>query len=649
MAYSLGEYDQAELVLRKYLAAVPNDVRGMALLGAVNFSQSNLNQAESFLSQAVRNNVGGSATNRLLAETRLRLNKPGEALGALSDPAADESDPALMALFGRAELGLGNTDSALEYFEKGAAGVADSPVVGMSIAAGFLAAGQVERAIEVLNEIPAERDELYRREVLLIAAHLTSENKAAALKVAGDLLDSNADDPAAYSIVASLHQSLGNISSARTALEEALLIDNSHRPSLLALSRIEIESGNEVRAEQLLRKILSGDKAHIPSLITLSDLYQRQDRLPELNSILTAAIDADPSALSLRLLLIRALTSGGDEASARQAIEAARLRFPDEPRLIHAEAMTQVREGDTEGALQNLRRAVDLLPGNANFQFDLASLSFAAGDTDGALEAIKRYRNAVPDNRRGLAMHVSILIRRQDFAAARREVDRFEVRFSDTSTVTETLKGDIEFAAGNSELAATHFESAAEGRLTRSLALRLTRAYQQASTGSSQAVAALERWLEIEPEDVEIRRMLGQLLELQGRPEEAIAQYEELLGSGSNDPVVLNNLAWHYFRAGNSKAAELAARAYELSPDNGSIVDTYGWILFRQGEYDEAIALLQRAALLSPENPEIQFHLAAAEVRIGDVEKARRILERLLKSSQKFPSRNEAEKLASTL
>ena len=80
IAFINGDYDAAQLELQEYLAKMPRDARGQALLGAVHFSQDNLRQAEMYLGQAVRANAGGDATRRLLAETLLRLNEPEEAL-----------------------------------------------------------------------------------------------------------------------------------------------------------------------------------------------------------------------------------------------------------------------------------------------------------------------------------------------------------------------------------------------------------------------------------------------------------------------------------------------------------------------------------------------------------------------------------------
>jgi tetratricopeptide (TPR) repeat protein len=72
------------------------------------------------------------------------------------------------------------------------------------------------------------------------------------------------------------------------------------------------------------------------------------------------------------------------------------------------------------------------------------------------------------------------------------------------------------------------------------------------------------------------------------------------------------------------EAQELIEKALELAPDDGQILDSMGWVLFRRGQTDEAITYLQKAWRLLPE-AEIGAHLGEALWRAGRVEEARSI------------------------
>lgn len=43
------------------------------------------------------------------------------------------------------------------------------------------------------------------------------------------------------------------------------------------------------------------------------------------------------------------------------------------------------------------------------------------------------------------------------------------------------------------------------------------------------------------------------------------------------------------------KAKEMAAKANELMPDKASFQDTYGWVLFKMGDYENAEKWLKKA------------------------------------------------------
>ena len=647
VAYAQEDYEVAEGELREYLADVPNDLRGFALLGAVNFSQNHLQQAEMYLQRAVRANVGGGAAARLLAETQLRLNKPGEAMSSLSTFGEEaEQDPVLMALYGRIHLGLGETASALEYFERGAAAAELDPAVRLSLAAGFFSAGDYDRAVELLETMPATGDSRYRREVLMMAAHIRDGSKEKAIAVGEDLIARNPDDATAHATVGVMRQTLGDVAGARKAFENALRIDAGNRVAGFALSRLEIGLGNLDAAERLLRNTLANDPAYLPALTVLADLLARQQRLDEFEPLVSAAIAIDTDNVVPRLLQIRVDLLRGDPNGAIAKIVEARKRFPDDPGLLHAEGLARVQLGQSEIALARLREAANLDRNDPRFQLDLAALSIESGDTRLALEAIQRYRELKPNNYAGLAIHVAALSRNGRFDLAREEIERFRVRHPDQLGLS-VLAGDVEMAAGDAEAAAQAYEIASRQNWTRALAIRLARAYQLSQPDN--ATLPLVRWLEENPDDMEVRRVYGQVLETKGHTSEAIAEYERLLRSGGEDPVVLNNLAWHYATLGREEAVELARRAHELAPDNGSITDTYGWILFQRGDVEAALPLLEKAAEQSPNNPEIKFHLAAAYARKGNEAKASEVISAALESDEPFPSRADAEELAKSL
>jgi tetratricopeptide (TPR) repeat protein len=245
-----------------------------------------------------------------------------------------------------------------------------------------------------------------------------------------------------------------------------------------------------------------------------------------------------------------------------------------------------------------------------------------------------------------MALQVAIASRSEEFEAARAHLEDY-INDNPANRDAIMLFGDVEMAAANPAAAAERYESAARLEWDRAIAMRLSNAYLIASP--HRASQPLARWLENNTDDAEVRRVYGQILESQGQIDKAVAQYETVLQTHNNDPVALNNLAWQYAELGRKEAVQLARRAHQLAPDNGSITDTYAWILFQQGESKQALSLLRQAVQLSPDNPQIRYHLAVVHADVGDLAEAKAILGVLLQRGEQFPSRTDAEALMEEL
>src|SRR5262249_2409070 len=106
--------------------------------------------------------------------------------------------------------------------------------------------------------------------------------------------------------------------------------------------------------------------------------------------------------------------------------------------------------------------------------------------------------------------------------------------------------------------------------------------------------------------------------------------YEKLLTVAPNSALALNNLAVLYSeRFGElDKAYDFAKRGNEAAPNEPHLADTLGWILFKKGDYNNALRLLQESAGKLPDQPEIQFHLGMAHYMLGEEEPARIALQK---------------------
>lgn len=99
----------------------------------------------------------------------------------------------------------------------------------------------------------------------------------------------------------------------------------------------------------------------------------------------------------------------------------------------------------------------------------------------------------------------------------------------------------------------------------------------------------------------------------------------EALRLRPDQPDVLNYLGYTWVDQGINleKGRKLIERAVELRPNDGAIVDSLGWALYRMGEFPSSVKYLERAAELKAEDPTINEHLGDALWQVGRYDEAR--------------------------
>jgi tetratricopeptide (TPR) repeat protein len=122
--------------------------------------------------------------------------------------------------------------------------------------------------------------------------------------------------------------------------------------------------------------------------------------------------------------------------------------------------------------------------------------------------------------------------------------------------------------------------------------------------------------------------------------------YRVILEKQPNDFLTINNLAYKFSEKGQlEEALKLAERAVAIAPNNGMILDTYGWILFKQKKYLPAIDVLKKSASFLPDHPIIHFHLGSAYHEIGNDKLAKEHLLKSLSVSSDFKDAEQAREL----
>jgi tetratricopeptide (TPR) repeat protein len=105
----------------------------------------------------------------------------------------------------------------------------------------------------------------------------------------------------------------------------------------------------------------------------------------------------------------------------------------------------------------------------------------------------------------------------------------------------------------------------------------------------------------------------------------AEADFRAALAINPDEPTVLNYFGYSLVERGEKldEALTLIERAVAAAPQNGAIVDSLAWALFRLGRYAEAVPHMEQAAALLPTDPILNDHLGDVYWAVGRDREAR--------------------------
>jgi len=107
-------------------------------------------------------------------------------------------------------------------------------------------------------------------------------------------------------------------------------------------------------------------------------------------------------------------------------------------------------------------------------------------------------------------------------------------------------------------------------------------------------------------------------------PDKAEEYYRKALSLEPEAPKRMNNLAWFLIDKDQDieEGLKLVDKALELGPDNYNYLDCKGWGLYKQGNLEEALKLLNKSDSLKPiYNHSIYLHLEAAKKAVANQKK----------------------------
>jgi tetratricopeptide (TPR) repeat protein len=390
--------------------------------------------------------------------------------------------------------------------------------------------------------------------------------------------------------VGATYVKLGQMAKALGAFEQALALDPNHPDALRWVAMLHASQGRLEDAVAAYERLLRVEPTDEFVLSTLADLYVLQGQLTEAVALYHTLIELSGSSSQLHFNLgvlhgrLRQFEESVAELS--RAIELS----PDSLDVRVVLGLTYELNGRLEDAVAHYEEAIRVDPLNPRLYHHAARAHLNAQHWAQALANYHAALDLVPRDVEAMLGLVRVWVAQGRFDEAERFLARQLKELGDAPELYVAL-GVV---------------------------------YREAKQ-AEEAVRAFERAIALKAEYPQAYFYLAAQLDQLGHQEEARANLRRTLELDPKHPDAMNYLGYLDAESGQnlSEAKALIERALELDPENGAYVDSLGWVCFKMGRLDEAVAHLERAAGLLDTDPVIFDHLGEAYVARRDVERAR--------------------------
>jgi tetratricopeptide (TPR) repeat protein len=319
------------------------------------------------------------------------------------------------------------------------------------------------------------------------------------------------------------------------------------------------------------------------------------ERIDEAIDGLHALVDANPENYDLRLQLARTLADQGREASALEQFERLIEARPEDGRGLYAGALLALDRGDADRARRWLERLLA---------------------TDQRTDAAHYYLGRLAEQN-------------QDYQAARDRYSRTGGSYEHQAQVRLAL---IEGAEGDIASAVERLQRLRKNNPN--MALQAWQAQGQLLREAGRLEAAIEAYnkgLESDSGNTDLLYSRAMTHVSGGNIEAALRDLRTVLEDEPDNAHALNALG--YTLADNTdryaEAEELIRRAYAQRPEDPAVIDSMGWVAYKQGRLEEAERYLRQAYEMS-DQAEIAAHLGEVLWQRGKREEARQVWNKAL-------------------
>jgi tetratricopeptide (TPR) repeat protein len=405
-----------------------------------------------------------------------------------------------------------------------------------------------------------------------------------------------------------IYRGIGRPADAARAYRRAIALAPDAEASYLGLASAQLALGQPEPAESSYRALLGRRPLSVVGHYRLGRRLLARGRKQEAERHLRRALELEPSHTRARVALARLLRERGRP---REAVALLREAFDRSSNIAIGERLFHelLEVGDREAAASLLQQ-IDRDDLELDVRITFGYLYLQIGERAAALDLARKLAERHPSSGPVRLLEGRALAdigRRDQAVAVLLAVPPERPAFAEC----RALAAELEARGGRDAAARAAVEEALASH-PRDPGLIAAQALVAELGGRiDEARGVLTAAVQARPDSADLLYALAALEDRQGNPDRAVELAERILVRDPDHTGALNFIGFSLAdrNVELARADKLLARALELAPADGYILDSVGWLRFRQRRFDKARTLLERAARLAPAEPEILWHL----------------------------------------
>lgn len=608
--FQQGNYFKSEKSIVKYLKHNRLDYKAKKLHAAIAIAQKNFHSAELILSQLI---------------------------------IYQSADMETYSLLGKVLMVLGRYEKAESYFQKVLKMQPNAIQSTVNLATLYMLKGQYKQVASDLSQ-HVELNNSTEALLLLSKAYMELDEPKTALLYINTLLSLMPDDSYIYQLKGSALGLSGDVDNAKMNFKKALLLSPENSQALIHLARIDVFENNIEEAIGKLHKQSKLVEKNSAVLIELGDIYVRIRNIDDAEKMYLKVLSNNTMSF---MAVTRLVSLYQQQDNVKKAIELTEkhLRKNQKQSNVHGLlGKLYYKNKQYKKAMNAFVSASKYSADKGNSLLELASFQMRIGLLEAAkkslVKALAWNDSFVP----AFDKLIAIAITQKDKTYTLELINQLKLIIGNVAKI-DLLYGNLNVMLGNYKEASLYYQLSLEKFPSQQAVLGLYHVYK--SRGHNEKIVALlVNWIAKHPNDLISSIALAETYSDMERYQVSLDYYLNLLVKFPKHPILLNNTALVYLSVQNTeKAAEMAAMAYEIIPDNVTVLDTKAWVEINRKNYQEALAVLRQGYSLDHNNGYINYHLAIALDKLGRREEAYTYLQAAALASKDFTDKKNAESM----